>query len=88
MMQKRRTEITIETERVIVIRKRRPQIQDWCNRCGEIVPMVTVDEAAGIAGVNSRTIYRWVEADRIHFTETSDGRLLVCPDSLPTTGFG
>jgi excisionase family DNA binding protein len=87
-MRKRRTKITIETERVIVIRKRRPLTQEWCNRCGEIVSMVTVDEAAGIAGVSSRTIYRWVEADRIHFTETSDRRLLICPDSLPTAGFG
>ena len=30
-----------------------------------------------------RTIYRWVEADRIHFTETAESTLLICLNSIP-----
>jgi len=38
--------------------------------------MTTVDEAAAKAGVSSRTIYRWSDREMLHFTETSEGRLV------------
>jgi excisionase family DNA binding protein len=44
--------------------------------------MLTADEAATIAKVSSRTIYRRVEAGEMHYTETAEGRLLVCANSL------
>jgi hypothetical protein len=79
---KRRTEITIETERVLVISKRKFAARAWCKPCGKQVEMVTVDETARLARVSSRTVYRWVETDKLHFTETSDGGLLVCYESI------
>ena len=45
--------------------------------------MVTPDEAAAITCTNSRTIYRWVEAEKVHSTETADGATLICLNSLP-----
>jgi excisionase family DNA binding protein len=45
--------------------------------------MVTADEAARLARVSSRTVYAWVEAGRLHFMEMSDGRLIICLDSIP-----
>lgn len=45
--------------------------------------MITPSEAAAIAGVTVRTINRWVEAERLHFAETGDGLLLICPNSVP-----
>jgi excisionase family DNA binding protein len=44
--------------------------------------MIAPDEAATLAGISSRTVYRWVETQSIHFTETHDGLLLICLDSL------
>lgn len=44
--------------------------------------MLTTDEAAQVARVNSRLVYRWIEADKLHFTETTGSRLLVCIPSL------
>ena len=79
---KKRTEITIETERVIVIRHRRLPVRAWCQSCGEQVVMVTVDEAARAARVSARTLYRWVEAEKLHFVETAEGGLLICYESL------
>jgi len=32
--------------------------------------------------VASRTIYRRVEAGELHFTETPEGALIICPDSM------
>jgi len=45
--------------------------------------MIMPDEAVMLAHVSARTIYRWVEAEQLHFTETPEGCLLVCPNSLP-----
>ena len=79
---KRRTEITIEKERVLLIRRRHASAVAWCASCHERVRMVTADEAARMAGVSPRTIYRWIEAERLHFIETPEGLLLVCINSL------
>jgi hypothetical protein len=80
----RTAEMTIETEESVVLRgspvPRCPVM--WCQGCCGQVEMVTPEEAARIAGVNTRMIYRWVEARNIHFVETSEGLLLVCRDSL------
>ena len=82
MKNKTRTEITIETERVLIIKQRKGSVLTWCPLCARQVPMVKVDEAAVLCGVSARTIYRWVESERVHFAETPQGGLLICPPSL------
>lgn len=80
-MMKRRTEITIEIDRVTIIsqsRNRRP----WCNACGSQVSMVTSGEAAEMFQTSEAAIYRQAETGKLHFATTTEGRLLVCPDSL------
>ena len=47
--------------------------------------MLTPDEAATLASVGTRTIYRCIEAEQIHFTETAGGQMLVCLNSLAET---
>lgn len=72
-MQKR-TQITIETERILIVSRRRDRTVLWCNACGKRVPMVTVDEAAR----NSRL----VEASQLHFARVPEGQLFICSISL------
>lgn len=80
---KRRTVITIEQRRLTLICSRRsPPLAAWCAACGARVPMLNPDEAAAIRRVTPRTIYRWVEAGRLHFTEVHNGYLLICLRSL------
>ncbi len=74
--------MTVETERVIAIRKSKAPLASWCEGCGSEVRMLTPDEAAALARTTVRAIYRWIEAEKIHFTETPDGLLLVCLSSL------
>jgi len=50
--------------------------------CGAEAEMVPVDEAAILRRVNSRTIFRWVEAEQAHASETANGLLLICLNSL------
>jgi hypothetical protein len=44
--------------------------------------MFTVEEAAVIGGVSSRTIYRRVEVGGVHFMETPERFLRICRKSL------
>ena len=48
--------------------------------------MVAPEQAAVLAKVPMRVIYRWVETGSVHFREDPNGSLFVCLKSLPPTG--
>ena len=77
---KTRTEVTVEVDRWVVINQR--QKVSWCANCAHDVEMLSVDEAAIFAGVNSRMIFRWAESGVVHATETREGILLICAADL------
>jgi len=79
---KRRIEITVEKHRLVVLNRRNHSAVAWCEICEAQVQMVTPDEAAQLCQISTRTIYRWIETDRVHFTETEKGFSLVCLHSL------
>jgi hypothetical protein len=80
-MRKTRREITIETDRLLVVSSGQ-RVLLWCDSCAAQVEMISVDEGALMAQVNSRKIFHWVEASRLHFSEEPMGPLLVCLRSL------
>ena len=82
MRKKRRTELIVETHQLFVVRKAGDAVGAWCKECAAQVRMIMPEQAAGLACVSQRTIYRWVEAGKIHFIETPEGGLLVCLQSL------
>jgi hypothetical protein len=71
-----RTEITVETDRWIVVRRHRS------TTCSRQVEMLNVDDAALFAHVNSRTIFHWAESAVVHSSETPEGLLLICSYSV------
>jgi hypothetical protein len=44
--------------------------------------MLTPEAAARRAGTDTRTIYRRIEAEEVHYRESEGGGLLVCARSL------
>lgn len=81
MGRRRRMEITVET-RQMVIRRRTNHAPVWCTECSSPVQSVTPEVAAALAGVSTRTIYRRVEAEQLHFIETAEQSPLICLNSL------
>ena len=75
-----RTEITLETDRWIVVGRKKEK--RWCSTCALEVEMLSIDDAALRAQVNSRTIFQWAESGMVHWTESAKGLLLICPISL------
>jgi hypothetical protein len=80
---KRKAEIIFEADRTIVYAARYPRHLQWCQSCGAEVEMISVFDAARIAGVSSHTVYGWVESGRLHQGESAAGALLICPNALP-----
>jgi hypothetical protein len=83
---KRKAAVTIETERLLVIQRSRGSVESWCALCAARVDMVSVPEAATIAGASEREIFQLSEAGAIHFAETTEGRALFCVPSLLKLG--
>ena len=81
-MTRRRVEIMLERERLLVVERREVSITDWCVACGLRVRMVMPDEAARLTGATSRGVYRLVETGQLHFFEEPNVGLLICFESL------
>ena len=80
---KRRTEITIETERVVVVEGVvREDVAQWCEKCGAESHLIAPDAAAALLGVSTQAILRWAEAAGLHFVAGADGSPLLCLNSL------
>jgi hypothetical protein len=77
-------EITVETS-LLIFRRPANQAAVWCIECSSPVQLITPEEAALLASVSTRTVYLRVERGLLHFVETDAGRLLICPNSLPTS---
>jgi hypothetical protein len=48
--------------------------------------MVPPEQAAVLAHVTVRMVYRWVESGVVHYKEEPNGSVMVCVKSLPSTG--
>jgi hypothetical protein len=83
----RKTEKTVEIHEFYVIRTASGSLPALCDECstGDAI-LVAPEQAALIAAVPVRLVYRWVESGVIHYKERPDGSLIVCVRSLPTPG--
>jgi hypothetical protein len=82
MRTKRRTEITLETHRILVIGRRGHLPTDWCKHCRKQVRMISLEEAIE-AGLSQQAITHQVETGRIHFTASAEETTFICLNSLP-----
>jgi len=78
----KKTEISIEYEEVVLIRDRKHPLVRWCADCRKRVLMVEASDAARLAGISTRALYRSIESGQVHFTEAPDGSVLICESSV------
>jgi hypothetical protein len=78
----RKSEIIVEFNQVTIIKKPEGLVVMWCPVCEGRVNMITTEAAAILSNVDTRTIYRRLEAGAIHFADTPEGLALVCLNSL------
>ena len=73
---------TIETERTFIFRNFGSQKTAWCVGCEAEAQLAPVPEAASKACSSELAIYRLLAQGVLHFTEDSEGRVLICLNSL------
>ena len=85
MAKTRKTEKSVEIHEFYVIRTS-GSLPALCGECesGDAI-MVAAEQAAVVAHVPVRMIYRWVETAVIHYNEAPDGSMMVCLKSLFST---
>ena len=77
----KRTEITIETDEVLVIRRRRGAMRAWCRKCGCEVDIVDLAEAAALSRTTGPALRDYAEARGCHVLKGEDGQDLMCMES-------
>ena len=82
----KRTEITLETDRIWIIRKSR-STRGWCAKCGREVDMVGLKEAGALFGMSRPGMTESMlpgggGAWDTHWSQATDGSPLVCLESL------
>jgi hypothetical protein len=76
-----KTEITIQTDLLVLIRGRR-STRAWCQQCGREVEMVGVSQAAELGGARKPLPPDSDQNHGWHVSEHRDGSLLICLESV------
>jgi hypothetical protein len=85
---RRRIKITVETESVLVLRRRAASCRAWCAVCFATTAFAPLAEACELTASDAATVRRLLAAGRLHSIEASDGSPLVCLRSALTQPAG
>ena len=87
MAKTRKSEKSVEIHEFYVIRTASGSLPALCAECstGDAI-MVAPEQAAAVAHVPVRTIYRWVETGAVHYEDGPGRSLTICLKSLPAAG--
>ncbi len=56
--------------------------QVWCPLCKEYAHLLKIKNAAKIADVSCRTIYRYIEEGKVHSTKIAGKTMRICSSCL------
>jgi hypothetical protein len=78
---RKRIEIKIETDRVLIIRRRRAT-RMWCPECGAEVDMIDLKAAEVLCGIKAPAVREYIDNKAWHSFKSHDDQPLVCLESL------
>jgi hypothetical protein len=82
-MLSKRTVITFEKlERCFYSLPGSEPVMGRCDDCQAEVNWLTPNQVVAVTGLTLREIFRRIEADSLHFSESAPGALHICPNSL------
>jgi hypothetical protein len=83
MKTKRRTEITMETHEITIIRfAQRQKLPIFCEACRAYVPHLSVAQASSVLPLSKAEISRLIASKQIHLTKNAGGDEQLCGKSL------
>lgn len=79
----RKTDILVETRRRFIISQPESDEQFFCPHCpGQLI---SAEASAVLFNLSRRAVYRIIEKEAVHFCETENGLIFVCPESFAET---
>lgn len=77
--------VTSATSEIFIIRRgRQKTFRGFCVHCKAETEMLDLHTAVTVFGLGTRELIRQIETGAVHSTETANGHLLVCTESLKT----
>ena len=78
----KRTEITIETDSLVVVRGRRNSALAWCSQCDAECETIPIEGLGVVSNLDPTEVESWLESEAIHRLQAADGARLICLNSL------
>jgi len=78
-------EITVQTDRILIIRRRQRR-RAWCQQCGREVDAIVMQEATSLAGSAQLALPGNSESEAWHVCAGKGGEQLICLESLLKAG--
>jgi hypothetical protein len=87
LMLSRRTVITFEKlERSLYHFPDSEPVLARCEGCQAEVSWLTPNQVVALTGLTLREVFRRIETDTLHFSETAPGLIHICPNSISHDG--
>lgn len=77
----KRTEITVETTSLFVLRGRNV-LRQWCTQCAAEGEMISLENIGVISNLDQHVVEEWLNSEGLHRRQSADGVTLVCLNSL------
>jgi hypothetical protein len=77
----KQTKITIETDSLLIL-QRGNSTHARCQRCAAEGEMIALEKTGMISGLPKPFLEEWLNSEDLHRSETADGSLLICLNSL------
>jgi hypothetical protein len=77
----KRTQITVETYEVLVVKQRASLSRRWCAACNEETAAIDLQDACN-SGLSREAVQRHLESGRLHLIDPTDDLPLICLNSL------
>lgn len=75
---RRRISITVETERVLIVRRRRGPIRAWCDVCIAQAAFAPLGEVCALMTYDADTVRRLLAAGKLHSIKAPNAPPLIC----------
>jgi hypothetical protein len=77
----KRTQITIETESLLILRSRN-SMRGWCPVCAAEGEMIALENAGVVSNLERRDLENWLNSADLHRLQAADGSAVICLNSL------
>jgi len=77
----KRTNITIETDSLLILRSRNSR-RAWCPLCAIESEVIALDNVGVISNLEPPALEEWLNSEELHRSQAADGSVLICLNSL------